>query len=128
MLREAQRNFEKQLVDDNRRIDIQFLIAYFLFFVIAIVMSIVNFLTGNVLLMAMTLAFATLCIFNFALSRISSKCATVASLIFCVEFFALFVQNSIHSVKPSRFSLLKSLVMNLSFISLIIKSTIVQLS
>lgn len=91
MLREAQRNFEKQLVDDNKRIDIQFLIAYFLFFVIAIVMSIVNFLTGNVLLMAMTLAFATLCIFNFALSRISSKCATVASLIFCVEFFALFV-------------------------------------
>lgn len=81
----------EQIVDDDKRMVVQFNVAYFLFFSIAVIMSIVNYLTGNVLLMLATMAFAVCCMFDFGLSRLGKGFTTVANVCFSVEIVALFI-------------------------------------
>lgn len=91
MLEKIRQSITEQIVDDEKRKVVQFNVAYILFFSIAAVMSIVNFFTGNTLLLFGTLTFSVLCMFDFALSRFNRRAAAVANILFSIEIVALFV-------------------------------------
>lgn len=90
MLNKVRQSIAEQIVNEDKRMIVQFNVAYISFFTIAALMSIVNYLTGNVLLMLATMVFGVLCMFDFGLSRINRKCAKVANIFFSIEILALF--------------------------------------
>lgn len=90
MLNRIRRFISEQIVDDDKRMLVQFNVAYILFFSIELSMSVVDFFTGNIVLMIANLIFAVLCLFDFGLSRFGLKAASVANILFSIEIVLLY--------------------------------------
>ena len=76
--------------DDSRRIVLQYIWIYIILMLISVFMSVVNFFTGKLALMAATLTFAALNLFNILLSKTGSRRIKLASYLFISEIIALF--------------------------------------
>lgn len=105
MLSKIRAMFVGQLLDEEKRIALQFDVAYFLFFAISFCMAIENFFTGNIILFFVTLLFSTLSMLNFGLSRLNKKCSDVTRFLFAVEGIA-FLTFFIYSGSIKEFSII----------------------
>ncbi len=91
MLFKRTMKFLDQIVlDEENRKSFQARLIYLCFAAIAFVMSLINIVTAQWVLLAATSAFCLLCVINYSLDRFAANGARVASVLFVFEVIVLF--------------------------------------
>ena len=85
----ALENVRAAMMDEPRRIRLQFIWVYCAMAAISFFMTAVNVATGKTVLMLSTLAFGLLCCVNIILAERGGKALSVSSWIFSAEYIAL---------------------------------------
>jgi len=83
--------FKEIILNEDRRLKTQYLAVYIMLGLVALFMSIVNIITGEVHLLIATGIFSVLCFANLILGVINEKTLKISSYFFIVEFLILFV-------------------------------------
>ena len=102
--------FEKlkiELTHEESRTRIQFECVFIIFFILSVVMTLINITTGFKLLMWSTLIFSILNLINFVLAIFRGKFATISRLLFSIEMIGLLTLFLIVG-EPEGFSILWS--------------------
>lgn len=89
LIKEIDRIFSDFVLDEHRRIRVQYNFTYSILAIISMLMTIVNIKTGKTVLMFSTLAFSLLCVLNIVLMRMGKRGVQVSTTLFQVEFLIL---------------------------------------
>lgn len=85
----AVKNIRSALLDESKRIKLQFILVYNVLAVVSLFMTAVNVFTGKYMLMCATAVFSGLCILNVALARRGGGPLRVSEWLFSIELIAL---------------------------------------
>lgn len=90
MIKNLLEKFNSLILDSSKLVQIRAKVIYIVFAFIAFVMSVLNVVTGQKLLLFFTAVFSFLCLLDFILSSISASGEKAAAILFIVEIIILF--------------------------------------